>query len=127
MANYIESFSEKIVNRGLPREPYFENAFDEYYQTYRTNLGSNINLKNDKNKVQILLAYNKYKRIKETLYKDLTTLSSTLVQDPSAQDTSAFNLIFAKAIISSNKDQQNLQYQFGIAVSYTHLTLPTKA
>lgn len=114
MANYIESFSERIVNRGLPREPYFENAFDEYYQTYRTNIGSNINFKNDKNKVQVLLAYNKYKRTKETFYKDLTNLSSTLVQDPSAQDTSSFNLIFAKAIISSNKDQQNLQYQFGI-------------
>lgn len=113
LSHYIESFSEKIINRGPPREPYFENAFDEYYHTQRTNIGSNINLENDKNKVQVLLAYNKYTRTKETFYKDLTTLSSTLVQDPSAQDTSSFNLTFLKAVVSSNENN-NLQYQFGI-------------
>ena len=91
--NYIDFFSEKITNRGLPREPYFENAFDEYYYTYRTNIGSNINFNNNKDRVKILLAYNTYTRVKQNFYKDLTTLSSTLVDDPSAQDTSFFDLL----------------------------------
>ena len=33
----------------MPQKPYFENAFDEYYYTYRTNLGSDIKLKNKTN------------------------------------------------------------------------------
>ncbi len=111
--NYIDFFSEKITNRGLPREPYFENAFDEYYYTYRTNLGSNINFNNNKDRVKILLAYNTYTRVKQKFYKDLTTLSSTLVEDPSAQDTSFFDLLTLKAIISNNESNK-LQYQFGL-------------
>ena len=111
--NYIESFNEKITNRGLPREPYFENAFDEYYYTYRTNVGSNINFTNNKDKIKILLAYNNYERIKEQFYKDLTNLSSTLVESSSAQDTSSFNLMIVKAIMS-NSYNKNLQYQIGI-------------
>ncbi|MAU36237.1 MAG: hypothetical protein CMD14_02560 [Flavobacteriales bacterium] len=109
--NYIESFYEKITNRGMPREPYFENAFDEYFHTYRTNFGSNINLTTDKKKLKILLAYNSYIRAKETFYKDLTTLTSTLVEDASAQDTSTFNLKLARAIIS-NIDNKLFHYQF---------------
>ena len=99
--SYIESFSEKITNRGVPQEPYFENAFDEYYYTYRTNIGSDIKIKNKENDIKILLAYNRYDRIKETFYTDLTTLSSTLVNDPSAQDTSKFEMIMAKIILSN--------------------------
>tara|TARA_B100001758_G_scaffold105218_1_gene90124 strand:+ start:40845 stop:42866 length:2022 start_codon:yes stop_codon:yes gene_type:complete len=111
--NYIESFSEKIINRGLPREPYFENAFDEYYYTNRMNIGSNINFKNNNDNIKVLLAYNNYLRVKERFYKDLTTLNSILVEDPSAQDTSSFNLMLVKASISNNEDN-NLQYQFGL-------------
>ena len=111
--NYFEYFNEKITNRGLPREPYFENAFDEYYYTYRTNVGSNINFTNNKDKIKVLLAYNNYERIKEQFYKDLTNLSTTLVESPSAQDTSSFNLIIVKAIMS-NSYNKNLQYQIGI-------------
>tara|TARA_B100001142_G_scaffold85490_2_gene86893 strand:- start:26917 stop:28938 length:2022 start_codon:yes stop_codon:yes gene_type:complete len=113
MYNYIESFSEKIINRGLPRAPYFENAFDEYYYTNRMNVGSNINFKNNNDNIKVLLAYNSYLRVKQRFYKDLTTLSSTLVDDPTAQDTSSFNLILAKASISNN-NYKDIGYQFGI-------------
>ena len=57
-------FNEKITNLGRPTEPYFESAFDEYFYTYRKNIGSNISFKNNKDKINIILAYNKYKRIK---------------------------------------------------------------
>ena len=110
--NSIHSFCEKITNLGIPREPYFENAFDEYYYTYRTDVSSNINFQQNKKKIQVLLAYNSYLRVKETFYKDLTTLSTILVQDPSSQDTSSFNLILAKVMLSN--DYNNLKYQVGI-------------
>ena len=110
--NSIHSFCEKITNLGIPREPYSENAFDEYYFTYRTDISSNINFHHNNNKIKVLLAYNSYVRVKETFYKDLTTLSTTLVQDPSAQDTSSFNLMLAKVMISNNYN--NLNYQIGL-------------
>ena len=110
--NSIHSFCEKITNLGIPRGPYFENAFDEYYYTYRTDVSSNINFQDNKKKIQVLLAYNSYLRVKETFYKDLTTLSTILVQDPSSQDTSSFNLILAKVMVSN--DYNNLKYQIGI-------------
>lgn len=119
--NYIEYFSEKITNLGFPREPYFENSFDEYYHTRRTNIGSKINVKHNKKKINILLAYNKYFRAKETFYKDLTTLSSILLQDNSAQDTSCFNLVLAKAIIS-NDDNKDFLYQIGIEAQSENAT-----
>ncbi len=115
--SYIEGFYEKITNLGTPRQPYLENAFDEYYYTYRKNIGTDIIVKKKKKKIRILLAYNTYKRIKRTLYKDLTNLSSTLVKDPSAQDTTYFDLLIAKAILSKY-DSEKYKYQLGIDFQY---------
>ena len=113
--NYLETFYEKITNLGKPRQPYLENAFDEYYYTQRTNIGSDINIQNNNDKIRILLAYNKFTRFKETFYTDLTDLSKILVQDESAQDTSIFDLLMAKIMISRN-DNAKLNYQIGIDV-----------
>ena len=111
--NYVENFYEKITNLGLPQAPYFENAFDEYYHTYKTNLGSDIKLKYNEHKLRLILAYNNYIRAKETIYKDLTNLSEITVQNESMQDTSHFNLWMIKAIISNTKNEK-LRYQLGL-------------
>ena len=111
--NYFENFYEKVSNLGKPREPYFETAFDEYYHTKRTNFGSDIKFQNLNDRVNILLAYNKYKREKETYYTDLTTLNKTLVDDINAQDTSEFSLIIGKITIS-NSSNDIIKYQAGI-------------
>lgn len=111
--NYFETFYEKITNLGKPREPYYETAFDEYFHTYRTNIGTDINIQNNMQKIRILLAYNKYDRTKETFYTDLTDLSRILVQDQSMQDTSCFDLLMSK-IMLSRSDKENLNYQIGL-------------
>ena len=111
--NYFETFYEKITNLGKPREPYNETAFDEYFHTYRTNIGTDINIQNNMQKIRILLAYNKYDRTKETFYTDLTDLSRVLVQDQSMQDTSCFDLLMSK-IMLSRSDKENLNYQIGL-------------
>ena len=108
-----EMFNEKITNLGRPTEPYFESAFDEYFYTYRKNIGSNISFKNNKDKINIILAYNKYKRIKETYFTDLITLDRNLIENSDAQDTSRFSLLLAKMTFSSNKNNK-IQYQTGI-------------
>ena len=113
--NYAEYFYEKITNRGLPREPYFNSAFDDYYHTYRLNFGSDIEFFKDEYKIQSLFAYNKYKRIKNTFYKDLTNLQQVLVEDNALQDTTQFNMLMFKVL--SYSQYNNIDYQIGVNIT----------
>ena len=85
---YYDSFYEKITNFGFPRLPYYENAFDDYYYTYRNNLGldNKYNL-NEKENFHLLSSFNSFKRIKNTYFKDLITLDEVLTNNSSDQDT----------------------------------------
>jgi outer membrane receptor for ferrienterochelin and colicins len=84
-------FYEQIMNRGMPRAPYFETAFDDYYTTNRLSNSVTLNGKLVPNgSVNVVFAYNYYQRIKNTFIKDLTTLDQNLTATPSDQDTSKF-------------------------------------
>lgn len=110
---YIEDFREKITNKGYPRLPYFENAFDDYYSTYRNNIGSELKFKLLQSEIRLLLSFNQFKRIKSTYFKDLTTLEQTLVDNLEDQDTSKFDMLTLKLVLS--KDSSNsTSYQLGV-------------
>jgi len=110
---YFDSYYEKITNLGLPRMPYFETAFDDYYYTRRNNLGLeyNYDFSNEEN-IELLLSVNDYERIKNTYFKDLTTLDQVLTNNSSDQDTSKFNLLMNKIVFSSFKSEK-FNYQIG--------------
>ena len=110
---YFEHFYEKITNRGFPRSPYFETAFDDFYYTYRTNFGTDLDYKLLKSDFKILLAYNHYKRVKNTYFNDLTTLNTNLLADASSQDTSVFQNLISRVVMSSYYND-NLHYHVGI-------------
>ena len=110
---YFEHFYEKITNRGFPRSPYFETAFDDFYYTYRTNFGTDLDYKLSKSDFKILLAYNHYKRVKNTYFNDLTTLNTNLITDASSQDTSVFQNLISRVVMSSYYND-NLHYHVGI-------------
>ncbi len=110
---YFEHFYEKITNRGFPRSPYFETAFDDYYYTYRTNVGADVDYNLPKSDLKILFAYNYYKRIKNTYFNDLTTLNTNLINDDSAQDTSVFQNITSRLVMKSSY-QDNIHYHVGV-------------
>ena len=114
--SYGEYFYEKITNRGRPLSPYYINAFDDYYYTFRKNLGSELIIQNKKNKLQSVIALNQFKRVKNTYYKDLITLSENLVDNSSEQDTSLFNMFMLKSWFSSKKKTVN--YQIGLDIIY---------
>ena len=109
---YADYFYEKILNRGMPKPPYFENAFDDHYYTYRKNIGSETKYKNDKYQIRAIFSINNYKRIKNTFYKDLVTLDEVMVSDNNSQDTSIFQMIMAKFRISPTVIRR-LNYQLG--------------
>jgi outer membrane receptor for ferrienterochelin and colicins len=82
-------FNEKITNLGMPRLPYGENAFDDYYSTYRVDNAFFVTstLPRQRN-IHFQVAYSDYKRIKNTFYNDLTTLEKELSTNDGDQDTS---------------------------------------
>lgn len=111
-------FYEIITNKGLPRSPYGETAFDDYYRTYRIDNALFLNGEIAKNKnINFLVSYNDYKRIKNEYYKDLTTLNEVLTENQSDQDTTKFNLINSRATFSTSKDSAKINYEVGYDIN----------
>lgn len=112
-------FNERIINRGYPRAPYAETAFDDYYYTSRIDNSLFLNGKIAKHwTLNTLTAYNYYNRIKKTMFKDLTTLDETLSGNSSDQDTSRFTLLMSRASFIHTKDSSKLNYEVGYDINY---------
>lgn len=89
-------FQEEIENRGIPLQPYYIRAFDDYYNTFRwDNSLSVVGRISKKWSVNSTNAYNFFERKKTTYINDLTTLNQTLA-GANEQDTSAFDLILSR-------------------------------
>ncbi|MCH2224995.1 MAG: TonB-dependent receptor [Crocinitomicaceae bacterium] len=110
----LNAFNEFILNRGYPRAPYLETAFDDEYNTRRIDK-SLIIKKNLKNKglINTLFSYNRYDRIKNTFFVDLTTLDRQLTNSPSDQDTSVFDQWVFRGNYTSSRDSAKLNFQVG--------------
>ena len=114
----VSYFDEKISNRGLPRVPYGETAFDDYYTTIRMDNSLNYNKKiNNKKQIQATIAYNDYKRIKNTFFKNLTNLEEMLSKNSDDQDTTKFNQWVLRSSYSTSKDSAKFNYELGIDIN----------
>lgn len=112
--SYYSDFYEKVTNKGFPRLPYYETAFDDYYYTYRKNIGTEISSTINQFDIRIILTNNNFRRIKNTYFKDLTNLNQVLVSDISANDTSSYNMIMSKFTLSPKEKLGNINYQVGL-------------
>jgi outer membrane receptor for ferrienterochelin and colicins len=84
----ISVFNEKLINKGYPRAPYGEIAFDEYYLTRRYNSSITLNHYNSSLKdLEILFSLNTFRRYKYRYSNDLTTLNSNLITGNGDSDT----------------------------------------
>ncbi len=115
-------FNEMILNRGEP-DYYGEKASDDYYRTRRIDNAIFVNnaLAKDKN-LNIQLAYNDYRRVKNTYVNDLTTLKKTLSEGSGAQDTSHFNLINSRGVYSTSRSDVKLNYEIGYDINVESAT-----
>jgi outer membrane receptor for ferrienterochelin and colicins len=116
-------FNEKIVNAGMPRAPYNETAFDDYY--YTTRMDQSVHLEKILNrnlKFNGLLAFNYYKRIKNTYINDLTSLTKQLTTNIGDQDTSNIRLVSSRASISSFNLDRKLNFELGYDVNIEQAT-----
>lgn len=111
-------FTEEIENKGYPRAPFQETAFDDYYNTNRWSNNLNLNSKVNKNgNLNMIFAYNYFKRQKNTYFTDLTTLQKTQTKNDSDQDTSLFDLFMARGVYSTSKDSAKFNYALGYDVN----------
>ena len=114
--SYHEYFYEKITNRGMPQESSsFATAFDDDYYTFRNNIGTSVSTNINNHIVKSNIAYNQYKRIKNTFLKNLTNLSESLLNNPGSQDTSYFNMLMFKSTVT-NEAKQKINYQIGVDI-----------
>ena len=114
-----EVMRDQITNRGLPRAPYHESAFDEQYLTDRLNnalfaegawgRGRHLNA---------ILAHNRYRRTRNSWSRDLTTLEEQLIATAGMQDTSRFTLTNARIVYSSSPDSSKLAYELGTDLNH---------
>ena len=118
---YFRYYEEKITNRGYPKKPYFETAFDDYYYTTRIDQGLTVDRVFNNGNFNFVGGYNYFKRIKNTYFKDLTTLDQNLTSNASDQDTSLFDLIIARGTYSS-KFKDWFSYQVGTDINIESTT-----
>lgn len=112
-------FDEKLLSRGNLMAPYFETAFDNYFLTTRSTSKIEFNQQvNNHRYISLMGSYAYYARIKETFFKDLTTLTETPTTNPEDHDTTRFhNAIFRGTFSKSNPDS-HFNYQLGFDLNY---------
>lgn len=112
-----EYFWENILNRGLPRPPYKEMAFDDTYLTNRIDHALSLNRSGKLGTLNGVVGFNVFERRKNTYVKDLTNLDQKLTTNLSDHDTSAFTALMSRASWSS-KRKHWFNYQVGYDVNY---------
>ena len=95
---------ETIFNRGLPRNPYQETAFDDTYRTRRIQPFVKFKAAGPNGLLNGVLSYNLYLRNKSTVLTDLTTLEETLLTDDGAVDTTQVELVNFRGTKSFEKN-----------------------
>jgi len=123
--NYnFDYFYEKIHDKGEPVTTNTIYAMDNYYRTWRVNNAVSVDGKLGGNfRLNGLVAYNYFKRIKNTYRKDLTNLDETLVPETPSddnQDTSVFRTFMSRATVTNVKPDAFIQYEIGYNINYDY-------
>ncbi len=108
-----ELMQDRITDRGRPRAPYQETAFDSEFLTKRLDNAVFATGKLPKGRqVHALIAHDRYQRTRSTWLRDLTTLQTTPV--PGEADDSRFTLTNLRATYAHAGDSARLGYELGL-------------
>jgi outer membrane receptor for ferrienterochelin and colicins len=114
-----EVMHDRILNRGKPRPPYYETAFDEEYVTIRSDNAVHAETKfGSGRRFNGLLAHNRYQRSRNTWFTDLTTMGEQLVDADGMQDTTLFTLTNARLVFASAPDSTEITYETGVDLNH---------
>lgn len=108
-------FEELLISKGELIAPYYEGAYDNKYKTDRLNNAIFISkqLENNKN-FNFSLSHSKYKRSRNTYFKDMVTLEEILTGNDEEQDTTRFNSTNIRAAFFDEFLNDKLGYSVGI-------------
>ncbi len=119
----FDYFDEKITNRGRPRAPYMESAFDDYYYTTRIDNSVTASGKISKSiNANFVAGYNQFTRQKNTYAKNLVTLEEGLHDGDGAQDTSTFNLWMSRGSVAFVRDSSWIHWEIGYDLNHETAT-----
>lgn len=112
-------FHELLLNRGALIPPYFETAFDNKFHTRRwtarvegsRKLGNELRLEST-------AAWSSFRREKETVFKDLTTLSEVRSANLEDQDTSTFSSLMVRAFVTRTAQDVPVSFQAGTDINH---------
>lgn len=108
-----EAMQDRIIDRGRPRAPYNEKAFDSEFLTTRLDNAVFATGRLGQGRQFIaLLAHDLYQRTRQTWIRDLTTLQGREV--PGEDDDSRFTLTNFRATYSNEPDSAKLGYEAGL-------------
>jgi outer membrane receptor for ferrienterochelin and colicins len=113
-----EALKEKLSNKGLPRMPYQETAFDEYYYTRRFDNSVTATSKLPHNRyLNLIAAFNTYSRTKNRYLFNRVTLDKNLVPEQNEQDTTKFNTLVLRGTFTKSLLNAKLNYQIGYDIN----------
>jgi outer membrane receptor for ferrienterochelin and colicins len=104
-------YNELLLDKGSPLSPYFERAFDTYFNTVRFSNKMDLSLKLKANRfLNVLAAYSVFDRKRENYNIDLTTLKKNLRD----ADTTKFHSWLLRSTFSKDNKEDWFNYQLGI-------------
>lgn len=109
----ISYFNQELRDKGEILPPYYEKAFDSYFFTKRAVYRTDFNLDfSEKSRINGVVAYSLYDKIKNTWLNDLTILEKTPV--PGQQDTTKFDNFMFRANLSRGDKDSKLFFGTGL-------------
>ena len=111
-----EAMQDRITERGMPRMPYKESAFDAEFLTWR--LDNALFAKGELGqgrRLEGLVAYDIYERARTTWVRNLTNLGTTPV--PGEADDARFTLTNARFTFANAGDSLSLGYELGTDIN----------
>jgi outer membrane receptor for ferrienterochelin and colicins len=116
----INAFNEKVTFHAAPEiTPYYAYAKDQYFYSTRNTHSLFYDQKiTKKDQLNIVGSYNFYKRIRNTIHKDLVTLEEQPVLAPFENDTTYFYNLMSRGTHSHQSANGILNYQTGYEVNH---------
>ena len=113
-------FDEKVTDRDTGViTPYYAYAQDHYYRTRRITNSLFWHLSFAKKyATDVVISHNYYRRINNTVHKDLVSLEETLVPSAELQDTSYFNTWMSRGTFVNNHPGSGISYQAGYELNH---------
>ncbi|TRZ75769.1 MAG: TonB-dependent receptor [Bacteroidetes bacterium] len=107
-------FNELLLNKGALMPAYYETALDSYFTTvrYTGRMDAAFNLPRN-HYINLVASYSSYSRQKNTYFRDLTKLTSNLVETGSVNDTTGIQSLLARGTFANSNAEKKFNYQAG--------------